>query len=56
MSAVAIRRSVRDKLAFAGRMLAEIGQFVGHPKLTEHLREMLALVREARNWTEFYEN
>jgi hypothetical protein len=28
---------------------------VGQPKLVEHFREVLALMRAARDWREFYE-
>jgi hypothetical protein len=33
------------------------GQYpdVGHPKLVDHFKEVLAIMRGARNWAEFYE-
>lgn len=27
---------------------------VGHPKLTDHFKEVLAIMRGTRNWEEFY--
>jgi hypothetical protein len=28
---------------------------IGHPKLVDHFKEVLAIMRGARNWAEFYE-
>jgi hypothetical protein len=28
---------------------------MGHPKLVDHFKEVLAIMRSARNWAEFYD-
>lgn len=50
------RRAPRDE---KGRLKAKLFQMLtpemGHPKLVDHFKEVLAVMRGARNWAEFYE-
>ncbi len=50
------RRATRDE---KGRLKAKLFQMLtpemGHPKLVDHFKEVMAIMRGARNWAEFYE-